>query len=419
MLVLATVLAACGSDAQDDRRFANEPVTQGPPTATPEPTEPLPPTATSVPMASPETLLSTRGAPDTLYTVANDDLVAVTLGSDGPVANPVDLPDDRPLLAFDGSPRGDRVAVLLGSGEAASGVALLLFGRDGNLLDEPRTVFRADVATATPVAEGYAERYSISWSPQGDAMLVATASTLVNVPVSGEPQPIVRDSVPGSILSAAWSPQGTQIALVVAHDDGSEEVVLFGSDGRIIDAPAPRVEPGMSLEHLHWLPDGSGLIYVRAELADGVPLGGQVYAFRLSEAEPELIATSGQGGPSATITTLAPSPDGRSIAYVISIRDSEQWAFHSLWVRSFKTPLSYQVPVANVAAVTRLWWVDRGLAWDQVLTEDPASPSEIVFMNPSQEPMVLLETTPAAVSGPPVATPVASPAATPAATPAR
>jgi dipeptidyl aminopeptidase/acylaminoacyl peptidase len=407
------VLVACGSEAQDDRRFANEPVTEQPPTATSEPASPVAPTATSAPLASPETLLATRGAPDTLYTVANTDLVALTLTADGPETKHITLPDGRPLLAFDASPNGDRVAVLVGPGEEADGVVLLLFDRAGKPVGEARTVL---ATAATPQAGAAPDAYNVTWSPQGNAMLVAGPSVLVNVPVSGEPQSIPVDGIAGRILAAAWSPQGTQIAVVVAHDDASQEVLLLGSDGRISDAPAPRAEPGKSIEHLHWLADGSGLVYVRANLANGVPFGGQLFTYRLRDAEATLVATSGQGGPSATITTIAPSPDGRSVAYVISIRDGDHWAFHSLWVRSFKQPLSYQVPVDAVAAAPELWWVDRGLAWEQVVTEDPASPSEIVFMNQAQEPRVLLETTPPA-SATPAASPVATPQATPAPTP--
>jgi len=413
VLACCIVLVACGTDAQDDRRFANEPVTEQPPTATTEPASPVAPTATSAPLASPETLLATRGAPDTLYTVANNDLVALTLTADGPDTQPVNLPNGRPLLAFDASPNGDRVAVLVGPGGEASGVSLLLFDRAGKPVGEARTVV---ASSATPQAENAEDAYSVTWSPQGNAMLVAGPSVLVNVPVSGDPQPIPSDGIAGRILSAAWSPQGTQIAVVVAHDDTSQEVLLLGSDGRMSDAPAPRVEPGKSIEHLRWLADGSGFAYVRANLANGVPFGGQLFTYRLRDAAPTLVATSGQGGPSATITTVAPSPDGRSVAYVISIRDGDHWAFHSLWVRSFKKPLSYQVPVDAVAGVPKLWWVDRGLAWEQVMTEDPSSPSEIVFMNQSQEPRVLLAMESSA-SATPAASPVATPVATPAPTP--
>jgi hypothetical protein len=101
------------------------------------------------------------------------------------------------------------------------------------------------------------------------------------------------------------------------------------------------------------------------------------------------------------------------VAYVIAIRDAEAWSFHSLWVRSFKQPLSYQVPVDSVAAVTRLWWVGRGLAWDQTLTAGSTSPSEIVFINTKDEPTVLLVKTPEASGATPAATPAASPVSTP------
>jgi hypothetical protein len=413
LLALAIALAACGSDAEDNRRFANEPVTERPATTTPLPVEQGEPTATAAPLASPVTLLTTRGAPDTLYTVANDDLVALTMGLGGPVEQRIDLPDDRPLLGFDASPSGDRVAALVGpAADQGSGMSLLFYDRAGKHIDEPRIL--PAPSSATPLGAESPSGVSVAWSPQGDAVLVAGARSLVNVPVSGEPEAFPLNGVGGTIRRAVWSPQGAQMAIHVMHDNTSQEVMLLNRSGKITELPALNVEPGSSIEQLDWLPDGSGLIYLRAQLRDAVPLEGQIFTYRLAEQSPLLVATSGQGGPSATITTFAPSPDGRSVAYVIAIRNGEEWSFHSLWVRSYKQPLSYQVPVDSVAAVTRLWWIDRGLAWDQTLTDSGTSPSEIVFIDTKDKPTVVLQMTPEA----PAATPEATPAATPVGTPA-
>jgi hypothetical protein len=413
LLALAIVLVACGAEEADNRRFANDPVTERAATATPAPTEPGEPTATALPLASPETLLNTRGAPDTLYTVANDDLVALTIGPDGPVEQAIDLPDDRPLLGYDASPNGDRVAVLVGpNNEQGSGISLLFFDRAGELVGNAGAVLEA-VDSATPVAGAQQERHTVAWSPQGDAVLVTGARSLVNVPLSAAPESLSLDGVGGTIQRAVWSPQGAQIAIHVAHDNGSQEVLLVSREGDITEVPALNVEAGSGIEQLEWLPDGSGLIYLRVQLRGDVPLAGQIFTYGLSDQAPTLVATSGQGGPSATITTFAASSDGRSVAYVIAIRDADAWSFHSLWVRSFKQPLSYQAPVGSVAGVTRLWWVDRGLAWDQTLTEDGSSPSEIVFVSMENEPAVLLVKTPEASGATPAATPAASPGATP------
>lgn len=421
LLAASLLLASCGSDAEDDRRFANEPVTRAPATETPAATATAEPASTSAPMASPETLLKTRGAPDTLYTVANDDLVSVTVGLDGTDVRPIALPDGGELLAFDGSPSGDRVAVL---GRAGGEIRLLFFDREGKRLQNPVTIVGASAtpdAVATPVADDSIPAYTVTWSPQGQAILVAGPSLLVNVPIGGEPEAVDVSEVRGTIRTARWSPQGSQIALLTLQANGSQRVVLLDREGQGREVAPLEVNPGTTIEYLRWLPDGSGLIFVRAALIDGIPMNGQLFLYRFKDPLPTLVATSGQGGPSASITAIAPSPDGRSVAYVISIRDGDTWAFHSLWVRSFRQPLAYEVPVENAAVVTRVWWVDRGLAWDAQAREDDASPREIVFLSNQRGPVVLLETTPAASASPvasPQATPVASPQESPVATPA-
>jgi len=415
VLVVAVMLAACGSEAQDDRRFANEPVATRAATETPAATEVTEPTATSMPLASPETLLTTRGAPDTLYTLSTGDLIAFTPDSDGGSTTTIDLPDERSPLDADASPSGDRVAVLVGPKDGAAGdVSLLIYDRAGEQIETPRTVFDGTAASATPDATAAEDRFSITWSPQGDAVLVAGAEALVNVPISGEPEPIALDGVAGTIRRAVWGPQGTDVALLVAQSDSAQEVLLLRRDGKVKEVPALTTEPGMSIEHLGWLPDGSGLIFLRSQVTDGVPMGGQISIYRFAEDSTTLLATAGQGGPSAAITSVALSPDGRSVAYVISIRDGEQWAFHSLWIRSVKQPLAYQVPVDNATAVTRLWWVDRGLAWRQSISEQPDAPSQILFTSAQVPPTVVFSTQQADPDATPMASLVASPVATPA-----
>lgn len=422
MIAAVLLLASCGDGGGDDRQFANEPVTREATPEIPTATTSSVPTATSVPMASPETLLRTRGAPDTLYTVASGQLVSVTVSEDGTDVRPIALPEGQQLIAFDGSPNGDRVAVLTG---ASPELSLLLYDRSGKQLQEPVNVFVggrgtpvASPVVAMPDADDEAASSSVTWSPQGRAVLVVGPASVVNVPVGGAPEPIDLSGVRGTIRSAAWSPQGSQLALLTLRANGSQRVVLLDREGQGREVAPLEANPGTSIEELQWLPDGSGLLFVRAPLVDGVPMNGQLFVYRFKEPLPTLVATSGQGGPSASITAVAPSPDGRSVAYVISIRDGERWSFHSLWVRSFRQPLAYEVPVRGAAAVSTVWWVDRGLAWDEMVRLDEASPREIVFLSDKRGPTVLLQATPTAPGATPVASPGATPVGTPIASPA-
>jgi hypothetical protein len=111
------------------------------------------------------------------------------------------------------------------------------------------------------------------------------------------------------------------------------------------------------------------------------------------------------------MTDAVVSPDGRSVAYVISVLDGSEWVFHSMWVRALDGSLSYQVPVAPRGVVTNLAWFDRGIAWEQ--GPSPDVPGNILSMRQGEEPVVVFEAPSTDIAGTPGASPAVNPAGTP------
>jgi hypothetical protein len=420
VLVCSVTFAACGpasdtDDVPEDRKFANDPVTERPMTPIAGPTQQAPPAmASPVVEVSPETLLRSRGTPDTLYTLSNGTLIALTVDKDEGQREAIALPGNRRVLDFDGSPTGDRVAVLMAS-EKDDALFVAFYRSTGEQVGEEQQVFMQEGLTATPDTAGSEASYTVSWSPQGTGVLLSSSTALERVDIDGGTERIPLGDIDGTLQRAAWSPEGTRILLQLLQEDGSQRVdVRDLEQEKTREVKALRANGASELRELQWLPDGSGLAFVRGQMVNGVVLRGQVFVYPLSEEVPQLIATSGQGGPTATITDIAVAPDGDSVAYVISILDGTEWAFHSMWVRSIDGDMSYQVPVNPKGVVTQLAWIDRGIAWEQraSLTNEAG---DIMFLQWNQETALLLAPAPSEAT--PVGTPGASPVIPPKATP--
>ncbi|MDP8908321.1 MAG: hypothetical protein M3N47_04220, partial [Chloroflexota bacterium] len=128
------------------------------------------------------------------------------------------LPPGTSILALDGSPSGDRVA--LATTDRSGQVALLILDAEGQVLRTVETVVSpAATPEATPATRDQAEPAAfVDWGLQGDTILVGTAEgSLSAVPVTGEPRPIPIDLAGGRLLAAHISPRGDSIALL-RHD---------------------------------------------------------------------------------------------------------------------------------------------------------------------------------------------------------
>jgi hypothetical protein len=371
-------------------------------------------------VATPAELLRTRGAPSTLYTVSGEDLVALHVEENDVVEQVIDVPDGFAIIDFDASPTGDRVGVLLAGLDGASFVQF--YRADGTVIGGPfepvasgtpgATPGASPAATpmATPDAPGAISAIaavdaagSATWVPQGNGLLVTWNNVLSYVDSDEGFSDIDTTGIDGTMQDAAASPKGDQILVRVVFDDGTQGAYLIdGPTGEVHALRALRTSPENGISQLQWLPSGNGVVFVEGEIVDGVVMRGQLFAYLFRNEVPRLVATPGQGGPSGTITNVAVSADGYSVAYDISIRDVDRWAVHSVWIRSLKQDVpGIQVPVSGSEPLTRLMWSSEGLVWSQ------EADARVYVMRPSGEV--------GALSGEagPGATPDASPDASP------
>lgn len=425
--IMVIVLGGCGgTDSEEDRQFANDPTQQDRPTddvvpsAVPEPASPV----AELPPA--DTLLKSRGAASIVYAIFKGSILV--LRPDAPPTEPFQIvpPTGQSFLKVTSSPSGDRVAAMLipidGAGAPESSAALTIYDPEGATLQTWNDVVTFGSSGPTPAAGGNPDSASgvrMEWSPRGDQILItAGRNELVTVPLEGEPTPIpVPDGI-SLIEDAQWSPRGDRIALLAKGGDGPPGVQLFTpnadpSDLRQVIPPDQGTIPFPTIEQFAWLPDGSGIVYILADERTGSPGDGQLFVLDLATGRHRLVATPGQGGPSASIVSFALSPDGKAVAYVIATPDRGAWAFHSLWVRSLRDSRALRLPVADVLEVNAIWWTSRGLLWGQAVQTNGSGTTEtFVVQAPASDPMELASMEVVAAAP---ATPAASPAGSPAA----
>lgn len=425
--ILGVILSGCAgveseAETEEDRRFANDP------TRPSQPTEVVVPTSSPV-AASPvadlppvDTLFKARGAPSTVYAILKGEIVV--LQPDAPRAQPLQIapPPGQAFASLTSSPDGDRVAAMLvpADGADARGT-LVVYAAAGAILKHWNDVIGLSPAGATPVTgEDIAPGQSairMEWAPRGDQILITSGfDELVTVPLDGDPVLIELPSGIRVIEDAQWSPRGNQIAILAKGGDGPAGVQLFTpnaerSDLRQVAPPNEGTIAFPAIEQFAWLPDGSGIAYILADERTGSPVDGQLFVLDLASGNHRLIATPGQGGPSATIANLTLSPDGKAVVYEIQTSDLGRLTFHSLWMRSLTDPRAVRLPVADVIEVNAIWWTAQGLVWGQALgTEGSGATETFVLQAPASAPVELTSIEVVAAQG---ATPGASPAATP------
>ncbi|MGH2535634.1 MAG: hypothetical protein ACRDJW_25535 [Thermomicrobiales bacterium] len=421
MMLCALALASCADDATE-RRFANEPL----PTVDVDQESTAPAAAIASPVlpqsgpaiVSPEALLVARGAPGSFFVPTADRLLV--FAADGSSSRELLGAEDGAIRAVSTSPNGDRVAVLVAVDGEYRVLIISISGEELHRFDALQVLLPAG---ATPVADASTGADLVDWSPQGDRVLAAFATGgILTIPLDGEPALAIAPDQAVAPMDAEWSPAGDAIAYV-SRPSGASGAGLFlvhlsESDGEPVELVPATTSGGPAVVKFAWHPNGRSILYTRTGPTGNATLGGDLFQYTLGVGS-RLIASSGRGGPVAGITTFAPSPDGRAVAYAIAIPSESGPAFHSLWVRQIGTDSQLRLPTPEGMAVTDLWWTSAGLVMEAapgraIVSEDDADAFGLYLAGPSDVTPIYEELPPATPEAGSVASPVASPAASPA-----
>jgi len=174
--------------------------------------------------------------------------------------------------------------------------------------------------TSSNLTNGTIEVRGPTWSP--DSTLIAFESLgdagyrdIFTMPTSGGSAVNLTGGSPGNDLNPVWSPNGAQIAFV-SDRDGTSAIYVMKADGgnprRLVSAPDGS-GCSASLRSLAWSPDGSQLAYA-AQFLCGMPVtqGADYYVVDRSDGAATFLTygnTLRGGGP-------VWSPDGTKVAVV-------------------------------------------------------------------------------------------------------
>src|SRR5215210_5027586 len=139
------------------------------------------------PVSSPGALLATRGAPERLYFSDETELWTIGANGDDPRALLQLDPEQGEIRSTAQAPgvAGDEIAALIVREDDGKETARLIFlngaGDVVRRIDRLESVFGDDI-------EGEPSASSVTWSPQGDLLLVTFAEAgIVAIPVDGDP----------------------------------------------------------------------------------------------------------------------------------------------------------------------------------------------------------------------------------------
>ncbi|MEJ7837864.1 MAG: hypothetical protein WKF81_03565 [Thermomicrobiales bacterium] len=348
------------------------------------------------PIASPSSVLRSRGAPDSLYSLTDNVITSVVIAEHQTSITEWSAQSGVEIAAIDGAPDGSRVAAILipDVGDAS----MVIYDAAGAEQTRFDNLIAMDTLRATPVSDGTggvtgaSVHVTVAWASLGDQILVSSSDgQLVSVPSDGGDPIVYTPSSPlDGLQDARWSPDGSRIGAFLRNAAGLGRIEVLTPDGATVSRSESvgreNLPVGFSVEQFNWSVDGSSLFYVVADRTEGNPLGGQLYELILAKNSPILIATSGRGGPSGTIESFVLSPDGRSIAIVIAVIDADTVTFHSLLVKSLRNGSTYDVLIGSQSSVPEIWWAADGLVWNR----DTADGSEFTIEMPGdiREPLI-------------------------------
>lgn len=409
VLVLAG-LAGCVED-EVGPQFANNP-----PTATSGPTSALPTASPATPMvvatpvapATPvaiEDVLGTRGAVQRIFLASSKTIWVVTDRGEGEAI--LDAEPDEQILAIGPSPDGSQVAAIVAwdNGRASS---LVVLDANGDLLEERDLPGNA---SATPVrSQTGTANVSVDWSPQGDKILLLTGDGTLRT-VGVEPraaiEPVDLGEAVGVVLEPAWSPTGQQIAFLSVDSETRIRSLLVHNlqSGETTEFVGP--DDGRIVVEFAWEPGGKEILFTEGSALNSATTGIDLWRMSTDGTGRELVAAAGATAPVARITTVTPSPDGKSVAYAVLVPGNGAPTVDSVWVRGLASGQGIRLGLPSVRSVENIWWTSRGLAIATVAERRNESILAVLLVAPSGNVSALWAEPLRSASPVPVASPVA------------
>ena len=281
------------------------------------------------------------------------------------------------ILAYAPSPDGEQIAVIYTTGDPEQ-EHLADFRADGTSVIDV-ALKQPDGGTGSPPGD----IQSIAWSPTGDRVAVARQDgSIATVTNDGTITQIVApdpDRFPGEL---SISPDGqTLLYLDPALPDHDTSLFTISMSGGSPKELIAGDGPADSILEASWLPDGSGIAYVKP--AASSPAGtGDVFTVDVRTGASDLAVPSSQFAPVAGVGTMAFSRDGHWAAVTVYVPGGSGSSFGGLWLLNRKTNATRQVVIDDDMTVTDLWWANGTLLFRTVKATSGKQPQRYGGLGP-------------------------------------
>jgi dipeptidyl aminopeptidase/acylaminoacyl peptidase len=241
--------------------------------------------------------------------------------------------------------------------------SLVILEANGDLVEE---IDLPVETSASPVGAQTGSGYvAVDWSPQGDKILLLSGNSEIST-VAAEPgatlEPVDLGDAGGAILQPAWSPTGQQIAFLRVDPETRERVLRVHDlqSGETTELVGPG--EGRIVVEYAWEPDGKEILFTEGSALSSATTGIDLWRIGADGEGRELVAAAGAVAPVARITTVTPSPDGKSVAYAVLVPGETVPTVDSVWVRDLTSGQGIRLGLPSVRSVENIWWTSKGLA---------------------------------------------------------
>ncbi|HQY30753.1 MAG TPA: hypothetical protein PK691_05680 [Thermomicrobiales bacterium] len=414
LVLLATLLAACGSSSPDDRSFAPEAsgntpeaTSSPPPTTTPEQVDlqPNEGSAAGVDIAA----LAAATGPITSMTSGLAQVEVTNLG-DGTIRD-LDLSRTGSKL-ISASPDGSYLLVL----DRSSGHPVLsLVSTDGKQTVVKLESDATPEATPVPALAVIQLGDVIVWSPDGSQAAVAIAGRMVaRVGSDGSVHPIAIPQA-AMVTMMTWSLSGQSLALGLWNREQNSAAIATLGVGAISGIPKTILtlaeNDGRLIRSMAWGSDAVGIVFALRSAASDLTQANDLYGIRRLGDAMRLVASAGVAAPIAAVDQVAIAADGTTLAFSVQVPGQVGLRFDSIWIMDATASGVARLSTTGIRKVTEMEWTSRGLVIvgiRRVLKGDNGYQIAVVEQISGEAPVLIAQDKSPAT---PVASPVASPAA--------
>jgi hypothetical protein len=267
------------------------------------------------------------------------------------------------------STHGQRAAVVLISGDEDVTIERVHIILDGNIGPPmtPERITSGDNAEAPIIG--------LEWSRNSTRIAIIYDDATVGImelirPEGSVPAVDTMIQLPDHIRRVRrveWFISSTDLAILAEDEQGNGSLWLATIDGELFEVATVAPQAIHSIADIAWLPGRGRIALVEAQDTPLTATRGSMFSIAPDGSGMELLVSTGNFAPAASIVRISASPDGGYIAFVVNSPNSAGVeTFDSAWIVNIDSGELTRVPIPLNFRATDFWWMPEGLLWRAV-----------------------------------------------------